>query len=129
MIRLWDSRRRWPVAGGCPSRLTGSCVMLFRMSSQSRSEDTRATPQLNRLSQELEPLFKTLLHDSCYALGVNYSYSLMCNKEHNAARRNTHTCALGRTIHQQLSINAERRQFPHPQHLTPDDDHFGRNMS
>jgi hypothetical protein len=25
-------------------------------------------------------------------------------------------------------INAERQQFPHPQLLTPDDDHFGRNM-
>jgi hypothetical protein len=30
---------------------------------------------------------------------------------------------------QQLSINAERQQFPHPQLLTPDDDHIGRNMS
>jgi hypothetical protein len=27
-----------------------------------------------------------------------------------------------------ISINAERQQFPHPQLLTPEDDHFGRNM-
>jgi hypothetical protein len=32
------------------------------------------------------------------------------------------------TICQQLNINAERRRFPHPQILTPEDQ-FGRNMS
>jgi hypothetical protein len=31
------------------------------------------------------------------------------------------------TIHQQLSINAERQQFPYPQLLTPDDDGLGQN--
>jgi hypothetical protein len=32
-------------------------------------------------------------------------------------------------IYQQININAERQQFPQPQILTPDDNHFGRNMS
>jgi hypothetical protein len=51
------------------------------------------------------------------------------NKEHNTARRKTHI-RTGGTIHQQLSINAERHQFPHPQILTHDDDgHFGQIMS
>jgi hypothetical protein len=33
------------------------------------------------------------------------------------------------TIYQQININAERQEFREPQLLTPDDDHFGRNMS
>jgi hypothetical protein len=33
------------------------------------------------------------------------------------------------TIYQQINIIAERQQFPQPELLTPDDDHFGRNMS
>jgi hypothetical protein len=45
------------------------------------------------------------------------------DKEHNIARRNTNI-RTRETIHHQLSINAERQQFPHPQQLTPDDDHF-----
>jgi hypothetical protein len=50
------------------------------------------------------------------------------DKEHNAARRNKRV-RTGETIHPQISINAERQQFPNPQILTPDDDHIGRNMS
>jgi hypothetical protein len=44
------------------------------------------------------------------------------HKEHNTARGNTHMRTRG-TI-QQLSISAERQQFPHPQLLTLDDNHF-----
>jgi hypothetical protein len=40
---------------------------------------------------------------------------------------NSHMRTRG-TVYQQLNINAERQQFPHPQLLTPDDDQFGRNM-
>jgi hypothetical protein len=50
------------------------------------------------------------------------------DRVHNTARRNIHMGSRG-TIYQQLNINSERRQFPHPQILTPDDDQFGRNMS
>jgi hypothetical protein len=32
-----------------------------------------------------------------------------------------------RTMHQQLSMNAEGQQFPRPQLLTPDENHIGRN--
>jgi hypothetical protein len=32
------------------------------------------------------------------------------------------------TIHQQLSINAERQQVRHPQHLTPDDYRLDRDL-
>jgi hypothetical protein len=49
------------------------------------------------------------------------------DKELNTAGRNTHKHT-GGTIYQQLNINAET-QFPHPQLLTLDDDHFGRNIS
>jgi hypothetical protein len=35
----------------------------------------------------------------------------------------------GGTMYKQPSIDAERQQFPHPQLLTPDDEHLGRNMS
>jgi hypothetical protein len=39
-----------------------------------------------------------------------------------------HTYAI-RDPYINISIDAGRQQFPHPQLLTPEDDHFGGNMS
>jgi hypothetical protein len=58
---------------------------------------------------------------------IYWSYQRLGSLQPNATEEYTHT--LWGTIYQQLSINAERRQFPHSQILTPDDDLFGRNIS
>jgi hypothetical protein len=93
-------------------------------------------PEVKRLGRQADqslPSSSEVRNTEYYIVAFCCTFYLVLisstDKEHNTTQQEGIYTSTRGTIHQQLSINTDRQQFPRSQQLTPDDDHFGRHMS